>query len=41
MIDYQKKYDTKYIEKLRQKAMKWLREIKADDYMKDIRGYDE
>lgn len=40
LIDYSTKYDEKYLQTLRSKAMLWLNKIKPDDWLKDIRGYD-
>lgn len=39
LIDYNTKYDEKYLEGLRLKAMKWLTTNKSDDWLGDIRGY--
>ena len=40
LIDYSSKYDEKYLETLRSKAIIWLNKINPDDWLKDIRGYD-
>jgi hypothetical protein len=41
LIDYQPKYDEKYLKGLREKAKKsWLGNINSDDWLKGIRGYD-
>lgn len=40
LIDYSTKYDEKYLQTLRSKAMIWLNKINPDDWLKDIRGYD-
>jgi hypothetical protein len=39
LIDYNTKYDEKYLKDLRQKAMNWLTNINPDEWLKDIRGY--
>lgn len=41
LIDYSKEYNEKYLESLRNKAMKWLKDIDTDEYLREIRGYDE
>lgn len=39
LIDYNKKYDEKYLRDLRQRAMNWLTNIDPDEWLKEIRGY--
>ncbi len=39
LIDYNKKYDEKYLQLLRNKAMNWLSNIDPDKWLKEIRGY--
>jgi hypothetical protein len=39
IIDYNTDYDEIYLKKLRQKA-KWLKKIKPDSWLNEIRGYD-
>jgi hypothetical protein len=39
IIDYHNDYDETYLKKLRQKA-KWLKKIKPDSWLNEIRGYD-
>ncbi|MCR4416967.1 MAG: hypothetical protein NUV92_04405 [Ignavibacteria bacterium] len=39
MIDYSSEYNEKYLKLLREKAMKWLKDIDTDDYIKNVRGY--
>ncbi len=39
IIDYHADYDEVYLKKLRQKA-KWLKKIKSDSWLNEIRGYD-
>jgi hypothetical protein len=41
LIDYSTEYNEKYLESLRKKAMKWLKDIDTDEYLREIRGYDE
>lgn len=40
LIDYNLKYDEKYLKSLRTKATNWLNKIDPDDWLNDIRGYD-
>jgi len=40
LIDYSTKYDEKYLQILRKKAMSWLNNIDPDEWLKEIRGYD-
>lgn len=39
LIDYDTKYDEKYLKDLRKKAMNWLTNINPDEWLNDIRGY--
>lgn len=39
-FDYDK-YEKMYLNYLRNKAMKWLSEIDPDEWIKEIRGYDD
>ncbi|XHR94644.1 hypothetical protein ACFJIV_31000 [Mucilaginibacter sp. UC70_90] len=38
MVDYSPKYDQDYLKSLRTKAMGWLTQINADDWLNNIRG---
>lgn len=38
LVDYDPKYDADYLKELRQKAMGWLNQIDADEWLRDIRG---
>ncbi len=40
LIDYNTRYDEKYLKSLRRKAMTWLNNINPDDWLREIRGYD-
>jgi len=39
LLDYNTKYDEKYLKDLRDKARSWLINIDPDEWLKDIRGY--
>ena len=39
LVDYNTKYDEKYLKDLRKKAMNWLTNINPDEWLNDIRGY--
>ena len=42
LVDYHPKYDESYLKGLRHKAMGWLAEVDADEWLREIRGgYDE
>jgi len=41
LIDYSNEYNEKYLARLRDRAMKWLKDIDTDEYLREIRGYDE
>jgi hypothetical protein len=38
LVDYSPKYDQDYLKKLRTKAMGWLSQVDADEWLNDIRG---
>ena len=40
LIDYNSKYDEKYLKDLRQKAMNWLTNIDPESWLNEVRGYD-
>lgn len=42
LVDYQPKYDESYLKGLRNKAMGWLTEVDAEEWLREIRGgYDD
>ena len=38
LIDYNTKYDEEYLKRLRKKAMGWLKNIKSEEWLNEIRG---
>ncbi|MCL5029228.1 MAG: hypothetical protein M1480_09450 [Bacteroidetes bacterium] len=40
LIEYNTRYEEKYLKNLRNKAMNWLNKIDPDEWLRDIRGYD-
>lgn len=38
MIDYSPKYDTDYLQKIRQKAKTWIESINPDEWLREVRG---
>ncbi len=40
LIDYNTTYNDRYIQNLRKQASAWLKDIDADKWLKEIRGYD-